>query len=130
MIRLQVVVTVSDLTGNSIFGCTTRNTSRGYFWNMPPEGKVSCRVKPLPLMPGEYLVSLQIKDDQPGVTDAIERAMSFKVIDAGKSGLELAHSKNHGPVVVQQEWNEVPEPSASAREAGGEPLAVPGRGAA
>lgn len=107
IVRLQVVIGVSDMEGTNIFGCGTRATSLGYFWNAPPAGRVICRVKHLPLLPGDYAVRIMLKDEG-GMTDVVERAASFKVIDVGESGMQVEHLRGSGNIFVPHTWEWLP----------------------
>jgi lipopolysaccharide transport system ATP-binding protein len=102
--RFQVVIGISDMEGTPIFGCGTRAASRGYFWNAPPAGRVMCRVKQLPLVPGEYRVMILLKDEH-AVTDAVDCAATFNVIDAGDTGMDILHIRNLGNIVVPHDWD-------------------------
>ena len=120
--RLQVVIGVTAMDGTNLFGCTTRNTPLGYFWNAPSTGKAVCRVRQLPLMPGEYTVRIWLKNEQ-GLADRVEEAARFTVIDAGESGMDLSHSRAMGPTVVQHTWGWLSEPEAVSSGGGEQALA-------
>jgi len=89
--------------GNAIFGCATTMSYRD-FVDVPAIGAVVCRLTKLPLIPGEYTVNLQLKDDR-GVADMIDNACRFLVENAGTSELLNLPSRLWGNVIVPHDWD-------------------------
>lgn len=105
--RLNVSVGVVDTYGVAVFSCTTAMTSMHGFRNIPPSGRIVCRIRNLPLIPGNYWVNLLLKDHY-GVADLVDNAARFNVIDGGGSGFTEILSRKHGNVIVQHEWECLP----------------------
>ena len=108
LLRLHVVIGIMDALGNRLFACTTSMTSASDFRDLPPHGIIVCRIKKLPLIPGEYKVDLVLKDDV-GLADMVDSAASFVVRDSGDSGFIIIPSQRWGHVVVPHEWTWLPE---------------------
>ena len=93
---------MTDALGNAIFGCATTMSYRD-FVDAPPAGALVCRIRKLPLIPGEYTVNLTLKDDK-GVADNVDGASRFVVENSGMSELMNLPSRRWGNVVVAHEW--------------------------
>ncbi|MCM8811691.1 MAG: ATP-binding cassette domain-containing protein [Candidatus Omnitrophica bacterium] len=115
---LNVIVTVLDGLGDSIFMCMPAFTPLKEFRDLPPAGIIQCRIKNLPLIPGRYTANLSLKDEA-GVADVINGAVSFDVIDAGESGLSALPCGRWGKIVVTQEWEYIENRLPGSRDAGG-----------
>lgn len=112
LLRLAASVGVTDALGNAIFGCATTMSYRD-FVDAPPAGAIVCRIKKLPLIPGEYTVNLTLKDDK-GVADNVDAASRFVVENSGMSELMNLPSRRWGNVVVAHEWAWEASPGAAA----------------
>ena len=104
--RLHVAISVLDSQGGNVFMCST---SMYYcdFRDVAPSGQIACRVKNLPLIPGNYWVTIILKDDR-GVADWVNKAIEFDVTDDGSSGILLVPSRRWGNVVLRHEWEWLP----------------------
>ncbi len=107
---LQVIVTVSDGIGDSIFMCMPALTPLREFRSLSRSGTVLCKIHSLPLIPGRYSVSLSLKDEE-GIADSIPYAACFEVVDGGESGLAVLPSGRWGKIVVPHEWGLAPAES-------------------
>lgn len=67
-----------------------------------------CKIKYLPLIPGRYVVSIRLKDDQVGVADYVVDAARFEVLDSGGSTLSEFAPASCGSVLVPHEWEWLP----------------------
>ncbi len=101
--RMHVAIGVVDSYGVRVFACTTSMTSLRDFRDVPANGQIICRIKNLPLIPGEYWVDILLKDDH-GLVDSIDKASNFEVIDGGKTGFAVIPTRRWGNVVVTHEW--------------------------
>ena len=106
LVNLLVAIGISDAQGNNVFLCST-GMYQSDFHNVPSRGKAICKVKNLPLIPGEYWINLMLKDDQ-GLADSVEKAALLNVVDGGMSKILQIPSRRWGPVVVSQEWDWCP----------------------
>ncbi len=104
--KLAAGIKVIDAYGNSIFGCTT-SMNYSDFHQVPPKGKLICRVKNLPLIPGQYRVDIFLKDEH-GLVDMVTGAAGFPVIDSGNNIVPYMPSRRWGNIVVSQEWDLLP----------------------
>jgi hypothetical protein len=86
----------------NVFSCSTKMTG-SEFYDLAPQGQISCRVDPLPLIPGRYWIDIQLTDAE-GVSDHVESAASFDVIDTGNSGLITYADHEWGSVIVPHTW--------------------------
>lgn len=100
---LQVIATVHDGVGDSVFMCMPALTSLREFRDLPQIGAVICRIYSLPLIPGRYSVGLTLKIG-PDIVDSISHAAIFEVVDGGESGLSVIPSGRWGKIVVPHEW--------------------------
>jgi len=102
LVNLLVAIGVRDAQGNNVFLCST-GMYQSHFHNVPPRGKAICKVKNLPLIPGEYWITVMLKDDQ-GLADSVEKAALVYVVDGGMSKILQIPSRKWGSVIVGQEW--------------------------
>lgn len=102
--RFEVGFVVVDQDGVAVFSCTTRMTRVRVFHDAPPSGRVICKMKNLPLIPGTYWVNIIMKDEW-GLADSIMKAASFQVIYDGTGEFIVIPSRASGHVVVQHEWD-------------------------
>jgi hypothetical protein len=78
------------------------------FLDVAPFGRITCRIKGLPLIPGKYWVNILLKDEW-GLADGVNKAARFKVIDDGTSEFLVFLSRGWGGnVVVRHEWDLAP----------------------
>lgn len=103
MLRLQVALTVSDSYGMNLFSCTTAMT-RNVFYDAPPEGTAICRIDRLPLAPGNYWLSIRLKDDHASLADHVTNAMRITVVDAGEGDVIDPAGQSMGSVIVPHRW--------------------------
>ncbi|PIQ86849.1 MAG: ABC transporter ATP-binding protein [Candidatus Omnitrophica bacterium CG11_big_fil_rev_8_21_14_0_20_45_26] len=101
LFRLRLVLNIVDTNGSVIFSCGTHYLEKNGFLDAPPRGKIVCLVKRLPLIPGKYWMNLAFKDDH-GITDMIDRAGFFEVVDSGETGYSSFPAPKHGHVIVSQ----------------------------
>lgn len=98
---LYVGFFVKDLFDNRIFACTT-SMKKQDFINPPHIGQICCEIDWLPLAPGKYSIDLKIMDEK-GLSDFLQRAISFEVIDNGSNGFfNYASNTNF---IVQHHWS-------------------------
>lgn len=102
LLRLVAAIGITDGMGNALFGCATTMSCQD-FVDAPAEGAIVCRVRPLPLIPGEYSANLVLKDDR-GIADMIDNASRFMVEDTGASALINLPSRLWGNVIVPHDW--------------------------
>lgn len=107
VLRVHVAIVVVDRRGVSLFSFTTGMT-RCDFRDVAPSGRIVCKVRNLPLIPGQYWVNIMLKDDS-GLADFINGAASFRVIDGGAGGiLDYPSPSFGGSVIVPHEWRWLP----------------------
>lgn len=100
--NLLVGISVVDNQGNNIFLCST-GMNRCDFHDIPSKGEVVCKLRSLPLIPGEYWVNVLLKDDE-GVADSVFKAGVLNVVDGGMTGIVAMPSRRWGCVVIPHEW--------------------------
>lgn len=103
LVRFEVGFVVVDQDGVAVFTCTTKMTRLRIFHDAPPSGRIVCKMKSLPLVPGTYWVNITMKDEW-GLADSIMRAASFRVIYDGTGEFIVIPSRAAGHVVVHHEW--------------------------
>ena len=107
MLKLNVLITIKDERGASVFACKTSMTDRQNFRDIAATGRVVCRIEWLPLLAGTYSVDIRLKDEQ-GESERLINAASFMVIDVGESGMVLPASGVFGSMAVPQTWQWLP----------------------
>jgi len=105
LLDLNVVLTVADVYGAPVFSCTTAMTkSHRLAEGLSSKGWSVCRVRELPLIPGRYLINIELKDGPASLADQVRSAGSFVVIDGGESGIAAFPSARIGSIFVPHEW--------------------------
>jgi len=96
-------IIISNGMGTPLFFLQTR-TQLGLWDKAPPEGRIVCRLDEVPLVPGEYLLTLGCLTGERQL-DLLEHVASFTVEprDFFKSGY-LPHQLN-GPVLIRGAWD-------------------------
>ncbi|HEX8968217.1 MAG TPA: Wzt carbohydrate-binding domain-containing protein, partial [Chloroflexota bacterium] len=96
-------IIVSNGMGTPLFFLQTR-TQLGLWERAPRMGRIVCRLDEVPLVPGEYLLTLGCLSGERQV-DLLEHVASFSVEprDFFNSGF-LPHQLN-GPVLLRAEWD-------------------------
>jgi len=96
-------IIISNGMGTPLFFLQTR-TQLGLWDKAPPEGRIVCRLDEVPLVPGEYLLTLGCLTGERQL-DLLEHVASFTVEprDFFKSGY-LPHQLN-GPVLIRAAWD-------------------------
>lgn len=112
LLRLHAALVITDVYGASVFYCSTAMT-RSIFYDVPPVGGVVCKIKNLPLIPGRYVVSVRLKDDQASLADYVIDAARFDVLDNGSSEVAEFAPASWGSVLVPHEWEWLPSTDSS-----------------
>jgi lipopolysaccharide transport system ATP-binding protein len=96
-------IIVSNGMGMPLFFLQTR-TQHGLWESAPPSGRVVCRLDEVPLVPGEYLLTIGCMTGERQL-DLLEHVASFSVEprDFFDSGY-LPHPLN-GPVLIRSQWD-------------------------
>jgi lipopolysaccharide transport system ATP-binding protein len=96
-------IIISNGMGTPLFFLQTR-TQLGLWDKAPPVGRIVCRLDEVPLVPGEYLLTLGCLTGERQL-DLLEHVASFSVEprDFFKSG-SLPHQLN-GPVLIRAAWD-------------------------
>ncbi|MBM3942641.1 MAG: ABC transporter ATP-binding protein [SAR202 cluster bacterium] len=108
LVKLGLIITVSDSNGVNIFSCHTGMNQS--FSDLPAAGKIVCQVNQIPLIPGEYMAHIVLKDDA-GVAAQVNNAIKLRVVDDGSFGLVDLLPPMWGTVVVPHQWHWLPENS-------------------
>lgn len=107
---LHVGLIVVSPHGSNLFCCSSDSSS---FRHLTPRGKLVCTIKSLPLIPGDYFVTVMLKDNH-GIADWVPDAARFQVIDDGSCRIPYARSSEWGSLVVDYEWVEDRLPVAAS----------------
>jgi len=102
ILRLLVGISVMNMQGANVFLCST-GMYHSDFRDLPCVGQVVCRIPDLPLVPGEYWLSVVLKDDQ-GLADSVERIARLRVVDGGAAEILGIASAQWGSVIVRHHW--------------------------
>jgi hypothetical protein len=96
-------IIISNGMGTPLFFLQTR-AQLGLWEKAPAEGRIVCRLDEVPLVPGEYLLTLGCMSGERQL-DLLEHVASFTVEprDFFKSGF-LPHQLN-GPVLMRANWD-------------------------
>jgi lipopolysaccharide transport system ATP-binding protein len=110
-------IVVKTATGAPVFGIDNR-TVPGYEFAPVCQGRISCRVDSLPLMPGRYLVDLYLGDEHRS-RDMVREAVQFDVIPSDYFGSGKLPPPSTGPICLPARW-QFSENGASARALSGQ----------
>jgi lipopolysaccharide transport system ATP-binding protein len=94
--------------GVPVFAVSDRFSSQLAFCEPAARGDIVCRIDPLMLMPGTYLVDLYF-GDQGGDSDVIYEAFSFEVMPADMTGTGRLPAPNFGHVYCPATFGLIPE---------------------
>lgn len=97
---------VLDGLGNSILSVGTTQTIR-WFSHLPPHGTLTCKMDRLPLLPGQYKLSLALKTDYgpSGVADVLEGYVQLHISSEWEFPEDVI-DKKHGSIYVPAEWSQ------------------------
>jgi lipopolysaccharide transport system ATP-binding protein len=95
---------VDDWVGARVFSLLTRNTS---VLLVPSAAsfKVVCQINELPLVPGQYTLSLSAGTTHETLLDALDNAVTFRVEAGDFFGSGKLPAANLGRVLVRSEWS-------------------------
>jgi lipopolysaccharide transport system ATP-binding protein len=96
--RMTVTIQVCDSYDVGIFACST-NAQNADLYGVPAQGRIRCKLASLPLIPGQYHVTIKLIDHR-GWADYITRAATFEVIE----GVQKCLPRGWGNVVVPNKW--------------------------
>jgi lipopolysaccharide transport system ATP-binding protein len=100
---MSVSVSIINEMGVSI-ACLFNDIAGNHFLNLPPRGRLRCRVPNLPLMPGRYTLTLAMIVE--GVkTDKISDAAQFTVIEGDFFGTGKLPPAHLGYSLIHQTWD-------------------------
>jgi lipopolysaccharide transport system ATP-binding protein len=106
-------VVIKNSVGSPLFGVNNRIIPGYEFEKRPYDGRITCELDRLPLMPGLYWIDLHLGDGQ-GDRDVIYDAISFEVTSADVFGSGKLPPPTAGPFCWPASWKV--GPSASSRE--------------
>lgn len=95
---------IESIDGMRIFSVNNTVTNP-YPLAVPLHGVARCEIPELPLLPGEYLVSLSIVDSQVEWIDFVERAISFEVLANDVYGTGKIFERSQGVVFTRSQVN-------------------------
>jgi lipopolysaccharide transport system ATP-binding protein len=99
----QFCATITTMLGSTVFTLISDYQENNISSHLNGKGKVSCRILKLPLMPGDYLISIKLW--VPGQKlDDIENVTQIKVDWHERSSQQLKWNSGHGPVYVDACW--------------------------
>jgi lipopolysaccharide transport system ATP-binding protein len=96
--KMTVGIQVCDSYDVGIFACSTYSQNAD-FYAVPALGFIRCRLESLPLIPGQYYVTVKLHDNW-GLADILTRAATFEVIE----GVQKCSGRIFGSVFVPHEW--------------------------
>jgi len=100
--KASASVVFVDRLGTNIFGCW--NDAVGTpFENLKPSGKFSCRIPRLPLVPGQYSLTIALAVEKQ-TTDKLTQATSISVVAGDFFGSGKITPASIGSVMVPHEW--------------------------
>jgi hypothetical protein len=68
---------------------------------------IRCNIDPLPLGPGQYLLSLSIATKNDGLIDSLDNAVWFEVLWDNCYETGEGHHQIYGPILVEASWNKI-----------------------
>ena len=99
---LNVGLTILDALGVTLLSCGTALQGQN-FRDLPPEGRIVCRIGRLPLIPGTYSAHVSLKDEA-SQADYVYHALRFVVVNHGESDIVDHAGPREGSVAVSPEW--------------------------
>lgn len=100
----QIGIGVDDWLHDRIFSLTTL-TSGAALAPSTPEFTVTCVVDDLPLVLGQYTLSLSAGTSRAPLLDALDQAVSFQVVASDFFGSGKLPSAKLGRVLVRSKWS-------------------------
>ena len=101
--NVTVAIGISSSTGAFVSMLSNQMTGNT-FDSIGKEGYVTCKVKKLPLAPGEYTANLIIRSNDM-ILDWIQQAVTIVVEPGDFFGTGRLPPQSHGGVLVEQEWS-------------------------
>ena len=103
--NVDVILKIRDPFNNIIVDGSTRLTNSN-FSKIESDGTFSCKFNSFPLMPGTYKVSLGCTIDGE-ISDMINEAGSFSVIQTRNFGLSKKPGKKYGILLLDHHWENI-----------------------
>jgi len=101
----NVSVAISITSGAGAFVSMLSNQVAGdTFESIDLEGYITCKIKKLPLMPGNYTANLMIRSNE-AIADWIQQAVTFVVEPGDFFGTGRMPPQSHSGVLLEQEWS-------------------------
>jgi lipopolysaccharide transport system ATP-binding protein len=102
----RIALSIEDSTGRRI------TTAATYFQNarfpdIDAPGRIRCRLPPLRLGSGKYLLSVSIDNKYEGMIDGLHNAACFEIVWQNSFGNGEAYSAVYGPVLTTSSWERV-----------------------
>lgn len=91
---------IETIDGNRVFSVNHSITGTSPLI-APPRGVAKCEISGVPLVPGSYLLSLSIVDNQVEWIDYIERALSFEIVAEDVYGTGKLFERSQGVIFVK-----------------------------
>lgn len=97
-----VELSFHDEFGVPLFACSSK-VAHNMELTLKPQGQLNCVIPKLPLLPGEYIVSFEVKLER-GVKVEFNHLFRLKVVEADVYGTGLLPGRKKGTFVVEYSW--------------------------
>jgi lipopolysaccharide transport system ATP-binding protein len=102
----RIALSIEDSTGRRITTAATYFQD-GRFPDIDAPARIRCRLPPLRLGSGKYLLSVSIDNKYEGMIDGLHNAASFEIVWQNSFGNGEAYSSVYGPVLTNSSWERV-----------------------
>ena len=104
--NVQNVSVASSITSNagSFVSMLSNQVAGDMFESIARDGYITCKIKKLPLMPGNYTANLMIRSNE-AIADWIQQAVTIVVEPGDFFGTGRMPPPSHSGVLLEQEWS-------------------------
>lgn len=101
--NVSVAISISSNAG-SFVSMLSNQVAGDTFESIASDGYITCKIKKLPLMPGNYTANLMIRSNE-AIADWIQQAVTFVVEPGDFFGTGRMPPPSHSGVLLEQEWS-------------------------
>jgi lipopolysaccharide transport system ATP-binding protein len=102
----RIALAIESRTGTRLFTVASYFSS-SIIPSIDDECVIRCNIDPLPLGPGQYLLSLSIATKNDGLIDSLDNAVWFEVLWDNCYETGEGHHQIYGPILVEASWNKI-----------------------